>query len=180
VFATAPAAAPAAGVLVGLAFARKGSGYRPAVVVTGVMLLLFTAVPLVPLLVGQFDRVAEATATALFVAGAAGLSTVVVALVRRGRRVAAWAAAAVGGPTLAHLASTTLVLISPGPLGGNPWLAYWVMMLPYRGWSTGSERDFVLRVDDALVYYPVLYTFAIAFLLAFCIRATAVRSTMDT
>jgi hypothetical protein len=171
-FATVPAATPVAGIVAGLAYARRDGRYRPAGVVIGVLLLLFTSIHLAQLLAGQLERVAEATATALFIAGAAGLSALTVALVRHGRRLTAWAAAVVGGLALAHLASTALVLIVPGRLAGNPWLAYWVMMLPYRGWNTGSERAFVLQVDDVLVYYPVLYTFAISFLLAFCIRTT--------
>jgi hypothetical protein len=172
VFATVPSAAPVAGIVAGLVSARRDGRYRPAAVMTGVLLLLFTSIHLVQLLGGRIERVAEATATALFVAGAAGLATLTVVLIRHGRRLAALATAVVGGLALPQLASTALVLMIPGRPAGNPWLAYWVTMLPYRGWNTESEGAFILEVNDILVYYPVLYTFAISFLLAYCIRTT--------
>jgi hypothetical protein len=175
VFATAPSVAPVVGIVAGLVAARRDGRYRPAAVVTGVLLLLFTSIHLVQLLGGRLERVAEATATALFVAGAAGLSALTVALMRHGRRLTALATAVVGGLALPQLASTALVLMIPGRPDGNPWLAYWVMMLPYRGWNTASEAAFVVEVDDILVYYPVLHTFAISFLLAYCIRTTSSR-----
>jgi hypothetical protein len=172
---------PSAIVLVGLAAgglcATRTDGFRSAAVVVGVVLALFTSPHLMQLLGGSLERVAEVVSTTVFAAASAALAASVVALVRRGRRATALTAAAIGSLTVLPLASTMLVVISGAGPAGNPWLAYWVSMLPYRGWSREGGGEFVGVLFDALVWYPALYTFCLSFLMAFCFRSTVSRAT---
>ncbi|GGM42658.1 hypothetical protein ACFFX1_49635 [Dactylosporangium sucinum] len=174
-FSAVPSAIVPVGLIAGLLCARRGGGFGSATVVIGAALALFTVPHLVQLLAGRTDRIAEVASTAAFVTAAAGLAALVVALVRRNRRPAALAAAVVGALTLPLLATTMLVSMSGAGPTGNPWLAYWVSMLPYRGWSEASGTAFVPVLFDVLIWYPVLYTLCLSFLLAFCFRATVTR-----
>jgi hypothetical protein len=176
-FSAVPSAIVLVGLAAGMLCARRGGGFGSAAVVVGVVLALLTSPHLVQSLVEPIDRLAEVASTAAFAAAAAALAALVVALVRRNRRSAALTAAVIGGLALPQLASTTLVLISGAGPAGNPWLAYWVSMLPYRGWSEESGTDFVGVLFDTLVWYPALYTFCLSFLLAFCFRATVPQAT---
>ncbi|MET7425778.1 hypothetical protein [Dactylosporangium sp. NPDC005555] len=175
-FSTAPSAIVLVGLATGLLCARRGGGFGSAAVVVGVVLALLTSPHLVQSLVGSIDRIAEVVSTAAFAAAAAALAALVVALVRRNRRTAALPAAVIGGLALPQLASMMLVLISGAGPTGNPWLAYWVSMLPYRGWSEESGSEFVGVLFDTLIWYPALYTFCLSFLLAFCFRATVTQA----
>lgn len=176
-FSAVPSAIVLIGLAAGMLCARRGDGFSSAAIVGGVVLTLLTLPHLVQLLSGSIERVAEVASTAGFVAASAALAALVVALVRRDRRTAALTTAAIGGLTLPPLASTMLVLISGAEPAGNPWLAYWVSMLPYRGWSEEGGAEFVGVLFDTLVWYPALYTFCLSFLLAFCFRATVTRPT---
>lgn len=174
-FSTAPSSIIPVGLAAGLLCARTGGGLRPAAVVTGTVLALFTLPHLVQLLAGETDRVAEVASTSAFGVAAVGLAALVVTLIRRNRRTAALTAAVAGGLTLPPLATTMLVLVSGAEPAGNPWLAYPVSMLPYRGWSEDGGTAFVPVLADVLVWYPVLYTFCLTFALAFCFRATTAQ-----
>ncbi|UWP85440.1 hypothetical protein Dfulv_14850 [Dactylosporangium fulvum] len=176
-FSTVPSVIVPVGLASGMLCARRGGGFGSAAVVIGAVLALFTSPHLVQLLVGRIDRIAEVASTAAFVAAMAGLAALVVALVRRNRRTAALTAAAIGAFTLPQLATTMLVLINGAEPTGNPWLAYWASMLPYRGWSEESGTAFVPVLFDVLIWYPVLYTFCLSFLLTFCFRATVTQGT---
>ncbi|UWP85697.1 hypothetical protein Dfulv_16220 [Dactylosporangium fulvum] len=176
-FSTVPSAIVPVGLAAGVLCARRGGGFGSAAVVIGAALALFTSPHLVQLLVGRIDRIAEVASTAAFVAAMAGLAALVVALVRRNRRTAALTAAVIGAFTLPQLATTMLVLINGAEPTGNPWLAYWASMLPYRGWSEESGTAFVPVLFDVLIWYPVLYTFCLSFLLTFCFRATVTQGT---
>ncbi|WP_238006253.1 hypothetical protein KZZ52_36490 [Dactylosporangium sp. AC04546] len=176
-FSAVPAAVVPAGLAAGLLCARRGGGFGAASVVIGAALALFTAPHLVQLLAGRVDRIAEVASTAAFVVAAAGLAALVVALVRRNRRTAALTAAVIGAFTLPQLATTMLVSMSGAGPTGNPWLAYWVSMLPYRGWSEASGTAFVPVLFDVLIWYPALHTLCLSFLLAFCFRATVAPGT---
>jgi hypothetical protein len=171
-FSTVPSAIVLVGLAAGMLCATRGCGFRPAAVVAGLVLALFTLPHLVQLLGGSIERRAEMASTATFVAAAAALAASVVALLRRNRRTAALTAAVIGGATVLPLTSTMLVLISGAEPAGNPWLAYWVSMLPYRGWSEDGGAEFVGVLFDALIWYPALHTFCLSFLMAFCFRAT--------
>lgn len=176
-FSAVPSAIVLVGLAAGMLCARRGGGFGTAALVVGVVLALLTLPHLVQLLGGSIERTAEVASTTAFAVAAAALAALVVTLVRRNRRTAALTAAAIGGLTLPPLASTMLVLISGGESAGNPWLAYWVSMLPYRGWSEEGGAEFVGVVFDTLVWYPALYTFCLSFLLAFCFRATVTQAT---
>lgn len=176
-FSPVPSTIVAVGLAAGTRCARRGGGFGPAAVVIGTVLTLFTLPHLVQSLVGQIGRVAEVASTAAFAAAAAALAALVVRLVRRNRRTAALTVAVIGAFTLPQLASTMLVLISGAGPTGNPWLAYWVSMLPYRGWSQEGGTEFVFVLFDTLIWYPALYTFCLSFLLAFCLRATVTQGT---
>ncbi|MEV4274872.1 hypothetical protein [Actinoplanes xinjiangensis] len=174
-FSAVPSAIVLVGLAAGLLCATRGGGFRSAAVVVGVVLGLFTLPHLLQLLGGSTERVAEVAGTAAFATAAAALAASVVVLVRRHRRPAALAAAVLGSLTVPALASTMLVSLSGAEPAGNPWLAYWVSMLPYRGWSEEGGAEFVGVLSDALVWYPALYTFCLSFLMAFCLRATTGR-----
>lgn len=176
-FSVVPSAIVLVGLAAGMLCARRGGGFGSAAVVVGVVLTLLTTPHLVQLLAGSTERIAEVASTAAFAAAAIALAALVVALVRRNRRTTALSAAVLGGLTLPPLASMMLVLISDAGPAGNPWLAYWVSMLPYRGWSEEGGAEFVSVLFDTLVWYPALYTFCLWFLLAFCFRTTVTQET---
>jgi hypothetical protein len=176
-FSTVPSAIVGVGLAAGMLCAGRGRGFGSAAVVLGVVLALFTLPHLIQSLAGGMARIAEVASTAAFAAAVVALAALVVALVRRNRRTATLTTAVIGGFALPPLASSMMVLIDGARPTGNPWLAYWVSMLPYRGWSEHSGREFVFVLFDILIWYPALYTFCASFLLAFCLRLTPIQGT---
>ncbi len=97
-------------------------------------------------------------------AAAVGLVTLVI---RSGRRRTALVAA-VGLVALPFAATTMFVWLNGSGLP-EPWLAYGRSMLPYGRWSDQW------RLEDTLVYYPVLYTWCAWFLAACCLHTVTRR-----
>jgi len=159
-FVVLPVAIGPLGFAAGLWVAGRESRSWTARALTAGLLALFVSPHLAQLLAGWSERISEVAATAAFLVAAVGLATLPI---RSGRRRTALVAA-IGLLALPFAATTMFVWFSGSGLP-EPWLAYGMSMLPYGRWSDQW------LLEDALVYYPVLYTWCAWFLAACCLRA---------